>query len=415
MSNNNDFNDEEKIDSVNIFISKKKAVDSNIDNNMGKIDFAKHNSLFSAINNSTQIEKKQNAQRILGTQKEKMIQNKNVLGIGLLSANINIGKNSILDGQTIKMENLTIQNKDNIIGDDINKRKTTNNNNINSINIDEKKKNNLYQRDKDREKSDDKFKYNDEVEEIIENKKEFLFQNNNIVEIKDNEIIKNYNNDQQQEIDIKKDSINIQKHYIVDENDPRMKLYTLINSKDELEDINTLKHFLITPLTKKQIFRCNIIRKKDGLDKAFPKYFVYCFPNDRFLMSAKKMPKNSTANYLITMNKNKFEKDENSLGKLRSNFFGTEFNLFDNGKNPKDSNNNEELRSFLSGIEYETNLFGLKGPRKMKVCLPGLTETETIAEIKNVKKGESLLELLNKGDKRIICFRNKLPKWNESK
>jgi len=407
MNNNNDLNNEE-LDSVNIFISKKKHVIENNNEVLGKINLVKPNSLFTTNNNHSQNEKKQNAQRILGNQKERMNQNKNSgFGIGLLNANINLGKSSLLDGQTIKMENLTIHNRDNILVEkDSNTKK----------NIDEKEKekirSTLYQRDN----HISKLNKNDDIEEIIENqekKKENDNILNNKIEIKDDDIIKNYNN--QQENEINKETINIQKHYVVDENDPRMKLYSIINSKDELEDLNTLKHFLITPLPKKQIFRCNIIRKKDGLDKAFPKYFVYCFPNERFLMSAKKMPKNSTPNYLITMNKNKFEKDDNSLGKLRSNFFGTEFNLFDNGKNPKDSNNIEEFRSFLTGIEYETNLFGLKGPRKMRVCLPGLTETETVSEIKNCKKGESLFDFLNKGDKRIICFRNKLPKWNESK
>lgn len=157
------------------------------------------------------------------------------------------------------------------------------------------------------------------------------------------------------------------------------------------------------------------MRKKDGMDKMHPKYYVYSYPNERFLMSARKRPNNTSANYIITMNYDNFEKDDQYLGKVRSNFFGTEFTLYDTGLNPKDTENSSEWRSHFAAVEYETNLFGLKGPRKMKAHLAGLTETETIYEIKPSKKEDGILEMANKNHKKIITFVNKLPKWNESK
>ena len=132
-------------------------------------------------------------------------------------------------------------------------------------------------------------------------------------------------------------------------------------------------------------------------------------------MAARKRPKNTTPNYMITMNYDNFEKDDNYLGKLRSNFFGTEFTLYDTGSNPADTNNQKEWRTHLAAIEYETNLFGLKGPRKMKTHLAGLTDTETVFEIKPSKKDDGLVEMAKKGNNKIITFVNKLPKWNESK
>lgn len=151
------------------------------------------------------------------------------------------------------------------------------------------------------------------------------------------------------------------------------------------------------------------------MDKVYPKYYVYSYPNERFLMAARKRPKNTTPNYIITMNQDNFEKDDNYLGKLRSNFFGTEFILYDTGLNPKDSDDSKNWRCHFAAIEYETNLFGLKGPRKMKTHLSGLTETETIYEVKPSKKEDGIMELAGKGNNRIITFVNKLPKWNESK
>ena len=169
-------------------------------------------------------------------------------------------------------------------------------------------------------------------------------------------------------------------------------------------------------MPRKTVFRCNIVRKKDGLDKAFPKYYVYTYPNDKFLMAAKKMPKNKTPNYHVTLNSNDyFEKDSFSLGKLRSNFFGTEFNLFDNGINPKDKNDTSLWRSYICSIKYETNLFGLKGPRKMQVYLPGLTDNDQISLVKSSKNGVGLIEMNKTNPDNVITFKNKLPKWNERK
>ena len=58
------------------------------------------------------------------------------------------------------------------------------------------------------------------------------------------------------------------------------------------------------------------------------------------------------------------------LGKLRSNFLGTEFYLYDDGENPKKAKDFESVRNEFGNIEYETNVLGSKGPRRMKVLLP---------------------------------------------
>lgn len=133
-------------------------------------------------------------------------------------------------------------------------------------------------------------------------------------------------------------------------------------------------------------------------------------------MSARKKPKNTTPNYTITMSLDSYEKDELYLGKLRSNFFGTDFTLYDTGYNPKDTEDKKLWRLQLAGVEYETNFFGLKGPRKFKAHLSGLTESETVRELRPSKKEDGILELANKKgtNNNLITFVNKLPKWSES-
>lgn len=77
-----------------------------------------------------------------------------------------------------------------------------------------------------------------------------------------------------------------------------------------------------------------------------------------------------TTNYHISMNR---ETDRNSkyyLGKLRSNFTGSLYSLYNIGENPKKEKDPSKRRSTISNVEYETNFLGLKGPRKLKVRIP---------------------------------------------
>jgi tubby-related protein 1 len=58
------------------------------------------------------------------------------------------------------------------------------------------------------------------------------------------------------------------------------------------------------------------------------------------------------------------------LGKVRSNFLGTEFTIFDSKMNPKKAATKDDVRQQLGVVQYETNVLGSKGPRRMKVLLP---------------------------------------------
>lgn len=70
----------------------------------------------------------------------------------------------------------------------------------------------------------------------------------------------------------------------------------------------------------------------------YPKYHLYLSSGFRYIMSGKKRSGCKTSNYLIGMDKNKLDKkSEGYLGKVRSNFLGTEFSVFDTGENPKEA------------------------------------------------------------------------------
>ena len=103
-------------------------------------------------------------------------------------------------------------------------------------------------------------------------------------------------------------------------------------------DLSNMRAFLTQPLPKDAgVVQCYIRRNKNGTNKLFPVYSLYLKDGDRFLLCSKKRPNNTTSNYLISMGENDLNRTgSNYLGKLRSNFMGTEFQVFDDGCNPKE-------------------------------------------------------------------------------
>lgn len=118
--------------------------------------------------------------------------------------------------------------------------------------------------------------------------------------------------------------------------------------------------------------QCTIKRDKSGMfNKFYPKYHVGLSNGFQYLMSARKKGFNKSSNYCISLNQaDPAKQDVNNLGKVRSNFMGTEFTIYDNGKNPKKANHMDEMRQQLGIVAYKANFMGTKGPRKMQVILP---------------------------------------------
>jgi tubby-related protein 1 len=135
-----------------------------------------------------------------------------------------------------------------------------------------------------------------------------------------------------------------------------------------------MKKFLCSPIPKANgVVQCFIRRNKNGANKLFPVYSLYLKEGEKFLLASKKRPKNKTSNYLISMSETDLEREsDNYLGKLRSNFIGTEFQIYDDGENPEEAKNMKDVRvrRELAAITYTANLLGTRGPRKMQVAIP---------------------------------------------
>lgn len=106
------------------------------------------------------------------------------------------------------------------------------------------------------------------------------------------------------------------------------------------------------------------------------------------------------------------------IGRLQANFFGTEFQAYDNGYDPADIRRRgiDELpRREYAAIMYEPNIFGRKGPRRMQVAIPLVDEESgEMHEWRSHAKPQELISFLRLGN--ISAFKfliNKPPRWND--
>jgi tubby-related protein 1 len=110
----------------------------------------------------------------------------------------------------------------------------------------------------------------------------------------------------------------------------------------------------------------NIHRQKGGKDRFHPQYELFIENGDNtlsFLMSAKKRKLSKSSNYVISSARSREENIEpgDVIAKVRSNFVGTNFIIYDNGVNPLQAPETSLLRKELASISYEQNILGYNG------------------------------------------------------
>lgn len=168
--------------------------------------------------------------------------------------------------------------------------------------------------------------------------------------------------------------------------------------------------------------QCYIQRRKTGLGRLFPTYEIYLKDGDQFLLAARKRKKNKSSNYLISLDKDDLARQSgNFFGKLRSNFIGTEFVLYDKGTNPEKLDEAQkdsalvQARQELGTVLYKQNVLGSRGPRKMKVMVPRIDGEGQRTMLRPQTGAESMLERYKaaKNDADVMILKNKPPKWND--
>ncbi|XP_023000242.1 tubby-like F-box protein 3 [Cucurbita maxima] len=174
----------------------------------------------------------------------------------------------------------------------------------------------------------------------------------------------------------------------------------------------------------------------------------------KFLLAARKCKRPTYTDYIISLHAEDLSKGSSTyVGKLRSNFLGTKFTIFD-GQPPHSGAKITKSRStrlvnlkqvspkFPAGnypvahISYELNVLGSRGPRRMQCIMDaipasavepgGVAPTPTELSLSNVElfpsfpflrsksNADSLLsEPLASQKDEMLVLRNKTPRWHE--
>jgi tubby-related protein 1 len=184
--------------------------------------------------------------------------------------------------------------------------------------------------------------------------------------------------------------------------------------------------FVMNPVPQGQKVLCKIIRSKDGFGKFYPQYELYIEDTLEsgeetrvFLLAARKKKKSKSSHYIITTEKlnSSSISPKSIVGKVRSNFLGTAFAIYSNGKNPfkrEPELSPSPIREELGAVVYDPNILGFKGPRKMTVLLIGMTRTGERPAFRPETEAQTLIGKFKNGDHRdILVLHNKSPQWNE--
>ncbi|KAG9410325.1 hypothetical protein AC1031_018360 [Aphanomyces cochlioides] len=183
------------------------------------------------------------------------------------------------------------------------------------------------------------------------------------------------------------------------------------------------------------IIRCYVKQVNRGLFNSYG-YELYVQgrigtdESDRFLLASKKqMRKNMTGNYSIYTT---VTCDESSrVGRMGSNFLGTVFTMYDNGRDPQKiakihnaagpndlplgpGDNALQIREELGCCTYEANRTSV-GPRKMRVCIPDVDEAGRHSKIvRPMSQRERIVSRMASGNLTdLVKFVNREPVFRE--
>nr|GEU65284.1 tubby-like F-box protein 3 [Tanacetum cinerariifolium] len=230
----------------------------------------------------------------------------------------------------------------------------------------------------------------------------------------------------------------------------------------EIVKIPELSAKLTFPISLKQpgsrgsLIQCFIKRNRSAQT-----YHLYLSLNEasnddgKFLLAAKKCRRATCTDYIISLNAEDVSKGSSTyIGKLRSNFLGTKFTVYD-AQPPNGGALATKCRSFrpgslkrvsprvpagnypVSNISYELNVLGSRGPRRMQCVMNaipttamepgGVVPTQTEFQLSNMDSFSSLPFFRSKSARMdnsqsgswsaqknsMLMLKNKAPRWHE--
>uniref|UniRef100_A0A7S1G903 Tubby C-terminal domain-containing protein n=1 Tax=Bicosoecida sp. CB-2014 TaxID=1486930 RepID=A0A7S1G903_9STRA len=177
---------------------------------------------------------------------------------------------------------------------------------------------------------------------------------------------------------------------------------------------STLRPWMYRPVRKgEEPVQCYTDRDKGGLRTMKPIFSFFIEAENRFVCAAQKRLANKTSNFLIAMDRNPGDrKSDVILGKLRSNWSGSGYTLYDHGMRPEKAVTDSSLRKELAVVFFD---YDKMGPGRMRVAIPRVNDAGTAVVFKPRTQEEGLEAAALANDKaRVMFLENKRPKWDEA-
>ena len=232
---------------------------------------------------------------------------------------------------------------------------------------------------------------------------------------------------------------------------------------ETLKDPDAKKLFLTRPLGIPFLIQCTVTRVKGSRTQLNSKYTLHLANSDTLIMAARKRKKSRTSCYILSSSEDEIKKDSSySVGKLRTNYSGTEYMLYSSyglkavasrqvkqsrkGMRRRTTGSDEEeeeeecaLKKEMGVIMFKQSSFTLRGgnPRKLIVVQPvpnvkamDSNNAESVScEFEKTwippRPEDSMLQVFKKaqgkkwGDvwsglrKDLLVYTNKEPEWDD--
>lgn len=120
-----------------------------------------------------------------------------------------------------------------------------------------------------------------------------------------------------------------------------------------------------------------------------------------------------TSNYLVSTDTDIDRKSVGVVGKVRANWTGSGYHLYDHGMNPAKSKTDASIRRDLGFVSFD---YDTMGPGKMEIAVPRVTTGGVPVELRPRSEEDATSEQLYKENntEKLMTLTNKRPKWDET-
>lgn len=166
--------------------------------------------------------------------------------------------------------------------------------------------------------------------------------------------------------------------------------------------------------------QCIVYRNRAGTNRVHPSFTLFFQESaggkEVPMLQAKKRLGNTTPNYWIGLGESSLDKSSAAyLGKVRANFRGTEFSIYDSGVSPRRGGHSPLVRSELGAVTYSSLSRRQKSTGTVQVLLPRVNEWDRIRPWRARRTANDMISLAKKkAEHGFIALVNKLPEVEDA-